>query len=614
MKNIAKPKVKKASKLFYRISLPMFGLIVVIIALFTSAASYILIRIQNDHSLRMAEQSMKFVYRNVWYQFETMSNVAAFVLSNQSIDNWLSGSYVKDYEAVDDYFSLQTNLQNLSLLSLLNNFVPEHAAKSSYTVSVALEPSSGLYNLAPEQIQPITGIFRSRMMTNEAWYLRLNRQVSPSVWWGGKQENHTMIYSAYRKTSNYKGDNLATVIIGSDTQSIKGVFGNAPIEKGYHLLLDESNRVIFSDRHPFLQSLADLSFVQSISGSSGMQLASIDGEQHVVMHELFGNGWKLLAIVPESHISRYTYAISLIGLAIAAVGLLLSGLWLRRVVVRVTVPIARLVNAMQRKEVIECQEPLPRQETRIYEIDALGEKFASMLMTIRNLVEKSFAEEMEKKELQLELLQTQINPHFLYNTLDLINCRAIMTGDKDTSRVVRSLANMFRYGLNKGKTWISLEDELRQVEAYLDIQKMMVNELTVRYSIPNELRDARVIHLILQPLTENCIVHGFGQRSDRCEISISARVEDDRLHLRVEDNGGGADAEMLNRRLRAAGDLKDDLAEGGYGTLNVHRRIALHCPGEYGVKYIPVPNGTCVDVVLPLQLGMPDDDSAEYDR
>ena len=110
-----------------------------------------------------------------------------------------------------------------------------------------------------------------------------------------------------------------------------------------------------------------------------------------------------------------------------------------------------------------------------------------MLVTLHGLIEKSFAEEMERRQLQLELLHAQINPHFLYNTLDLINCRAIMAGDLEASDIVRSLANVFRYGLNQGQAWISLEDEIKQVEAYLHIQQMMIEDLRVEIRVPEDL-------------------------------------------------------------------------------------------------------------------------------
>jgi len=592
-----------SSKLLSRLSLPIFALIVTFIALLATAASYILIRVQNDHTLEMAEQSMKFVYRNVGYQFETMNNVAAFISTNQSIENLLGSPPQEPYEAVGDFFMLQSNLQNLSLLSLVNGSGMQKVVQQSYVVSVVLEPGNGLYAIATDSFYPVTGIFKSDELEDQEWYRSLSNDGQQTIWWGQKTErsNDAMIYSARKKTNLKDGRSLGAIIVGANTGSIKSVFDNAALAKGYHLLLDESDRVIFSERYGFLEFVGNLPYVQATARSKGSVVTRIDGEKNRVMSETLDNGWKLLTVVPESHFNRYTWAISAIGAATAAAALLIAGFWLRRIVVRVTVPITRLVSDIQRPEVVEFKEPLRDQRSGIYEVDELNQKFASMLVTLHGLIEKSFAEEMERRELQLELLHAQINPHFLYNTLDLINCRAIMTGDVETSRIVLALANVFRYGLNRGQTLISLDEEIKQVEAYLHIQRMMMNHLQANLQVPDELLCARVVHFILQPLAENAIVHGFADRSEDSRIEISARLEDGNLVLRVQDNGLGCDAKQMNRALQEH-QTSDAGGGAGYGTLNVHRRIQLHCGNAYGLRYLETAVGTCVEVVLPFNL------------
>ncbi|KRE48948.1 sensor histidine kinase [Paenibacillus sp. Soil724D2] len=604
-------KRKGKSGLLSRLGLPIFVLIVTFIALFATAASYILIRVQNDHSLKMAEQSMKFVYRNIEYQFDTMNNVAAFILSNQSIENLLEATYQETFEAADNYYTLETNLQNLSLLSLLNDFGSPDMAQQSYVVSLALEPGSGLYAMAPDDFYPITGIFKNEDLQDQEWFHRLSSGERQNVWWGQKRDlmNAAMIYSARKKTSLKDGRSLGTVIVGADTRNIKSMFDNAHLEKGYHLLLDETNQVIYSERYDFLENAGKFPYVSTLTGAKGSIITRIDGESHRVMFQTLKNGWKLLSVVPESHFSQYTFAISALGAAITLAALLVAGFWLRRIVVRVTVPITRLVNAIQRPEVVEFKMPLPYQNTGIYEVDELNQKFAAMLVTLHSLIEKSFTEEIERRQLQLELLHAQINPHFLYNTLDLINCRAIMAGDQETSRVVRSLANVFRYGLNRGQTWISLESEVKQVEAYLHIQKMMMDDLNVEIQVPDELLSANIVHLILQPLAENAIIHGFADRHSGCRIIVSARLEREELVMRIEDNGRGCDANKMNQMLsqqpvRDVG-IKNSGIGTGYGTMNVHRRIQLHVGEAYGLRYIGVKEGTCVEVVLPYHPEQP---------
>lgn len=622
------------SNLLTRLSVPIFALIVTFIALFAALASYILITVQNDHTRQMAEQSMKFVHRNVEYQLNTMNNMAAFLLTNPSIENLLENDHPAPFDAVSDFFTLQTNLQNLSLLSLLNDSVSGSVVQQSYVVSVALEPESGLYPLATEHFDPVTGIFKSTDLGGESWYRSLMSGERRNVWWAQKagRSELPMIYSATKKMSIKDGRTIGVMLIGADTGSIRSLFENAALAKGFHLLVDADGQVIFSERFPFLAKAGDLPYVRNAACTGGTTKAQIDGNPHRIMCETMDNGWKLLTVVPESHFNRYTLAISAIAAVTAAAAVLIAGLWLRRIVVRVTVPITRLVGAIQRPEVLAFQEALPDLRSGIYEVETLSEKFASMLVTLHELVQKSFAEEMERRQLQLELLNAQINPHFLYNTLDLINCRAILAGDRETSSIVRSLANVFRYGLNRGQTWISLDGEIRQVEAYLHIQKMMSSDLQVDIRVPSELLSAGIPHFCLQPLAENAIVHGFSGRTAGSRIDISARVDGGKLVLRVQDNGAGCDPEERNRALReqaaggavfgaasgpgeagagqtagggAGGDTAGSGRVSGYGTLNVHRRIRLHCGIAYGLRYVPVERGTCVEAVLPLRPARP---------
>jgi two-component system, sensor histidine kinase YesM len=183
----------------------------------------------------------------------------------------LESTYQEPFEAVGDFYTLQTNLQNLSLVSLLNDFGSNNVAQQSYVVSVALEPGSGLYAMAPDHFYPSTGIYKNGDLQNQEWFHSLSSGERQTVWWGQKTDrfNSAMIYSARKKTSIKDGRNIGTVIVAADTGSIKGVFENAPLEKGYHLLLDENDQVIFSERYDFLENVGDLPYVRSLAGSKG---------------------------------------------------------------------------------------------------------------------------------------------------------------------------------------------------------------------------------------------------------------------------------------------------------------------------------------------------------
>ncbi len=147
---------------------------------------------------------------------------------------------------------------------------------------------------------------------------------------------------------------------------------------------------------------------------------------------------------------------------------------------------------------------------------------------------------------------------------------------------------------------------MNQVEAYLHIQQMMMDNLQLDIQVPDELMSASVVHLSLQPLVENAIKHGFAGQVSNCRIGITAGRTNKGLVLRIEDNGQGCDPVRMNRLLRdhpgIASGGKAGGVRSGYGTLNVHRRIQLHCGEAYGLRYVATDTGTCVEIEMPFRI------------
>jgi two-component system sensor histidine kinase YesM len=207
-----------------------------------------------------------------------------------------------------------------------------------------------------------------------------------------------------------------------------------------------------------------------------------------------------------------------------------------------------------------------------------------MIERIQSLIDQVYVEQRSKREAELRILQEQIKPHFLYNTLDTIQWMAQEHRVDDVVCMVGALTSLFRIGLSKGREFISLSDELEHVESYLCIQKMRYEE-KFDYSISCDfaLRPCRVLRLMLQPLVENAIYHGIKERRGHGNLTVEARTEGRDLLLEVRDNGLGMSEETLAR-------LSESLEEGvssvgGYGIRNVHERIRLTFGKPYGLSF-----------------------------
>ncbi len=228
------------------------------------------------------------------------------------------------------------------------------------------------------------------------------------------------------------------------------------------------------------------------------------------------------------------------------------------------------------------------------EIGTLIRAFGQMVERIKFLIEEVFESKLNEKNYEMRALQQQINPHFLYNTLSMINFMALESGQNDISKITLSLSDFYRTALNKGNNTCSLGDELKNMNAYLDIQQMMHDyEFELDVVIDEELKDYETPNLILQPIVENAIGHGIDLLEDRKGIlSVYATSTDDEIYIMVEDNGVGMDEETMEKMLSQN--------SKGYGMRNVNQRIKLLYGEDYGLHIESIiGQGTVVTIRLP---------------
>ena len=236
-------------------------------------------------------------------------------------------------------------------------------------------------------------------------------------------------------------------------------------------------------------------------------------------------------------------------------------------------------------------------ETDITEIVTLDQNFDKMSERITSLMQKQKKDQQSLHRAELELLFAQINPHFLYNTLDSIAILAESEREEDVVTMVTSLSTFFRNSLSDGRDIIPLRAELAQATSYLEIQQIRYSDIMdYNVTVPEEMQDCMVPKLILQPLIENALYHGIKNRRGRGTINISGEKEGSVILLKVQDNGAGIQAVQLQEL--NAGIYQDNNA--GLGLKNVSRRIKLYCGDEYGLRFESVSGeGTTVTVTLP---------------
>ena len=271
---------------------------------------------------------------------------------------------------------------------------------------------------------------------------------------------------------------------------------------------------------------------------------------------------------------------SVIVFAVILIGTVLIN---RKIVSGITEPISRLCEVTRQAGKGDFAARAP--EGGNDELAVLNRGFNQMVERIGNLVEDIRVEQLNLRATELKLLQAQINPHFLYNTLDTIIWLAEAGQKEQVVMMVSTLSDFFRTTLSKGRDYITVKEEATHIRSYLTIQQFRYRDiLEYEMDIPEELEEYQILKLTLQPLVENALYHGIKNKRGLGQILVSGKKQGDHLVFTVRDNGKGMDPERLAYVQRLiSGELKDEDAPSGFGLFNVNQRLQLNYGPEYGL-------------------------------
>lgn len=243
------------------------------------------------------------------------------------------------------------------------------------------------------------------------------------------------------------------------------------------------------------------------------------------------------------------------------------------------------------------------------EIADLGQSFNIMVEKIKELLEQSIRKQQQLQKAELRTLQAQINPHFLYNTLDSIIWMAEAGKSDAVIQLVKALSDLFRISLNKGRDWVMIHTELAHAQSYLVIQQMRYRDiLEYRVEVDPEILEYPILNMTLQPLIENALYHGIKNKRGKGLIIIGGYMEDSAVILTVKDNGIGISTErlaLLKQQLEhPLQSEEEEPTGGGFGLQNVHQRLRLYFGSEYGVLLESIAGtGTTISVRIPKNRG-----------
>ncbi len=396
------------------------------------------------------------------------------------------------------------------------------------------------------------------------------------------------------------GEFLGMAVIDLNFKLIDDMLNNVSLgEKGYMFIIDEAGNIIYHPKHELIYSGIRDESIQIIVDAKDGQVSSEEDnrvKKYIISSSDY-SGWKVVGAVYEDELNPYDQVTQqiytvLIGLSLVLailISILISRSFLH--------PIKDLSDGMHRFKHGDLDA-----EVNIHEENEFGEladSFNDMTKRIKSLVETNKQTEKAKRKYELKSLQAQINPHFLYNTLDSIVWMAEAQMNREVVEMTDSLARLFRISINRGSEFVTLAQEIEHIESYLKIQKLRYGEkLNYEIKADPSLLTCRIVKIIIQPIVENAIYHGIKKLAGPGNIWIRVKDLGQNLKIEVEDNGPGMDEEALGRVLNH--NANSSTSKGGIGVYNVDQRIKLYYGHEFGVSIeSEVFEGTTVTMTLP---------------
>lgn len=369
-------------------------------------------------------------------------------------------------------------------------------------------------------------------------------------------------------------------------------------EHGYVFILDAEGNVIYHPKQQLLYTGLIKEETERVI-SCGEDYFITDGRDGCLytMSVSDKTGWTVVGVsyLNEMMETRrwITWTFFLTAVVLVSVAVLFSGF----LADRITLPILKLRESMREVENGNF-EKASVVVTEKNEIGSLGNSFNLMTRKIQELMSQNVEEQKEKRKIELRALQSQINPHFLYNTLDSIIWMAENGENEEVVKMTAALATMMRQSFNNKAEIVSLEAEMEHVESYLMIQKMRyMDKLNFSVSLEEGIRECPIVKLVLQPLVENAIYHGIRYKNGSGTVLVIAKREGEEIHITVEDDGVGMSEEELQHIFD---EHKVNYNSNGVGVYNVERRLKLYYGNAYGLFYESARNrGTRVLMKIP---------------
>lgn len=465
------------------------------------------------------------------------------------------------------------------------------------------------------------------VVQEEPWYDIMSGTSAPVLLYvptgqdSPSSANAKTVFSLVRPINDIEtGKRLAFLKIDLQTELFQTVVGSASrIDQNMtprYLVLQDTH-VMFDSYHRLTGQQLEADALQSFHGTSGV--AAWSGERYLFSAaESTGTHWKTVSVLPYAESVKESIRIRNLLIWLGIAFLIMMALCSYSLAAKMVRPLSKVMATMKRVEMGDFKVRLLESGNRD-EIGQLSRIFNIMLESVDHLIHRVYQAELREKDSQLQALQAQINPHMLFNTLNLMKALCRKRDVPEAALMAEALADLFRYSLHNWRRTVTLQEELEHVRNYMRIQELRFpNKLAYRCDVPESMRQAQIVRLSIQPLVENAIIYGVEQSLDLCSVEITARygavwseTAEQQLTtvvVTVADTGPGIPQDRLERLERQLADDgnndSDNPASGGdkigIGLTNVHKRLQLLFGEAFGLRIRSEQGiGTKVELTVP---------------
>lgn len=451
-----------------------------------------------------------------------------------------------------------------------------------------------------------TDIFSIQSIENTGWYRRMMASDDKMLWffpWELPPDDGAFSFMRIIYDPDSIEKPLAVLRADINPQRLLEIISAYPITDNSITFLADRNRILLSSGHPSGQTADTLLSGITEARDDEWTLYEAEGRNSYIRPHTFPlNGLRLITLIPCDDIYRVSrqlragmlVTVMVVAAAAYALAYFVSQSTLRRISM-----LSDTMAAVEKGDITVRLIPQGGDE-----IGKLMGSFGRMMDHLSVLMDEKVRDGKRIKSLELKALQAQINPHFLYNSLDLINCTAISSHVPRISKMVSALARFYKLSLSRGRERIPLSDEFLHAKLYIDIQNMRFeNRITVVWDIDRQTLPCMVVKIILQPVIENAIIHGIFEKPEKAGVLTvrSVRTGEDIL-ITVADDGVGMDGDTVYRNFDDSAPAAPE--NSGYGIRNIIERLHIAYGPDYGLACQSIPGqGTTVTIRIPAECG-----------